>query len=232
MKYLVPLFILLSILSSCWQKHDNDMELLNDIFLELVGTEYYYEELPAPPMPLEYAENKQDSINYQIQKRIFDEAYDNPKLDTAKLVLGVAGYHVKPIPESINWSTQETFQPRMYYPDSLHSKDYDKLLLDLADSTVFDKGEIDLAKLTQTGKYIIKDLDQLEKQNKEYWKSTEYRYIASLRFSDFRMNEDRNKAVFYYDFLCGPLCGAGEIIVCSKVNGKWKILYRNMLWVS
>jgi hypothetical protein len=223
------------ILVSCLSKKDNadsEITLLNDIFLELIGTEYYYEKLPIPPMPLEYAENKQDSINYLIQKEKFDEALANPKLDKAELVLGINSNFNNPRREFRNWNTQESLFPREYYPDSLHSKDFDLLLTKLVDSTSFEKGKLELNKLTQTGKYIIKDLGQLEKQNKEYWKSTEYRYIASIRFSDFKLNKNNNKAIFYFDFLCGKLCGSGEIIFCIKENNKWKIVERNILWVS
>ena len=208
------------------------MELINDIFLDLVGTEYYYEELPVPPMPLEYAENKQDSINSQTQNEKFDEAVNNPKLDKAELVLGIEPYHLNPKREFRDWNIQDSSFPRMYYPDSLHSKDFDHLLTRLVDSTDFKHGKLELSKLTQTGNYIVKDLGQLEKQNKEYWKSTEYRYIASIRFSDFKMNRNNDKVIFYFDFLCGRLCGSGEIIFCIIENGKWKIVNRNMLWVS
>ena len=223
------------ILVSCLFKKDNtdsEIKLLNDIFIELIGTEYYYEKLPIPPMPIEYAENKQDSINYQTQKKKFDEAFENPKLDKAKLVLGISSDFNNPRRKFRDWNTQESSFPRKYYPDSLHSKDFDQLLTQLVDSTAFEKGKLELIKLTQTGKYIIKDLGQLEKQKKEYWKSIEYRYIASIRFSDFKFSKNNNKAIFYFDFFCGNLCGSGEIIFCIKENDKWKIVNRNMLWVS
>ena len=235
MKKLVLVSILLSVLVCCLPKTDNtnsEMELLNDIFLELVGTEYYYEKLPIPPMPLEYAENNQDSINYEIEKVKFDEAFDNPQLEKADLVLGIEPYHLNPKMEFRDWETEKSSFPRMYYRDSLHSKDFDKLLSQLVDSTIFHKGKLELTKLTKTGRYIIKDLGQLEKQNKEYWKNTDYRYIASIRFSDFRINREKDKALFYFSFLCGDLCGSGEIIFCIKEDGKWKIVDRNTLWVS
>lgn len=222
---------------SCLYKKDNvnsdsELNILNDIFLELVGTEYYYERLPISPMPLEYAENKQDSINYQIQKEKYDKAFANPKLDKSELVLGISSDFKNPKREFRDWNTQESSFPREYYPAPLHSKDFDQLLAELVDSTSFQRGKLELIKLKQTGKYIIKDLGQLENQNKEYWKSKEYRYIASIRFSDFKINKNNDKAIFYFDFLCGNLCGSGEIIFCIKENEKWKIVERNILWVS
>ena len=237
MKKVIIYICFFFILVSCLSKKDNvdsdsELNILNDIFLELVGTEYYYERLPIPPMPLEYAENKQDSISHHIQKEKYDEAFANPKLDKSELVLGICSDFNNPKREFRDWNTKESTFPREYYPDSIHSKDFDQLLIELVDSTSFKKGKLELRKLKQTGKYSIKDLGQLEKQNKEYWKSKEYRYIASIRFSDFKINKNNDKAIFYFDFLCGNLCGSGEIIYCIKENGKWKIVERNMLWVS
>ena len=208
------------------------MELLNDIFLELVGTQYYYEELPIPPMPLEFAENKQDSLNYQIEKEKSDEAFDNPKLEKADLVIGIEPYHLNPKKEFKDWDTDDSSFPRMYYKDSLHSNDFDTLLSQLIDSTIFKKGKLELSKLNKIGRYVIKDLGQLEKEKKEYWKSSEYRYVGSIRFSDFKINQNNDRAIFYFDFFCGGLCGSGEIIFCIKEDGKWKIMDRNTLWVS
>ncbi len=97
------------------------MELLNDIFLELVGTQYYYEELPIPPMPLEFAENKQDSLNYQIEKEKSDEAFDNPKLEKADLVIGIEPYHLNPKKEFKDWDTDDSSFPRMCSPRKLRN---------------------------------------------------------------------------------------------------------------
>ena len=235
MKKVIQHIGLFLVLASCFSKQEDavtKIELLNDIFIELIGTEYYYEKLPTPPMPLEYAENKEDSINHKIQKKKFDEAFDNPKLETRELILGIDPFHLNPKSEFRDWNIKKSSFPRTYYPDSIHSKDFDQLLTQLVDSTTFRKGKLELNKISKTGKYIIKDLRQLEKQNKEYWKSTYYRYIGSIRLSDFKINKKNDKAIFYFNFTCGSLCGSGEIILCIKENGKWKIADRNTLWVA
>ena len=99
MKKLILISNLFFLLASCSPKSEktiSEMELLNDIFIELVGTEYYYEKLPFPPMPLEYAENKQDSLNFIIGKEKFDKAFDKPKLETEDLIIGIEPYHLNP----------------------------------------------------------------------------------------------------------------------------------------
>lgn len=231
----VIIFCLLTLLLSCIPKTEDtisEMGLLNDIFLELVGTEYYYEELPIPPMPLEYAENKQDSLKYQIAKEKFDKAFDDPKLEKADLVIGIEPYFLNPKREFKSWYSEDLIFPRMHYKASIHSKDFDDLLTQLIDSTKFKKGKLELGKLYEKGRYIIRDLGQLEKDDKEYWKSSQYRYVASIRFSDFKIYPRKDKAIFYFDFLCGSLCGSGELIFCTKEDGKWKIIERSTVWVS
>ena len=235
MKKLILISNLLLLLASCLSSSNNtssEMELLNDVFVELVGTEYYYEKLPIPPIPLEYAENKQDSLNYLIKKEKIDEAFKNPKLEKMDLLIGIEPYHLNPKRQFKYWHIDNSSSPRIHYKESLHSKDFDNLLIQLIDSTKFKKGKIELDKLYKKGRYVIKDLGQLKKDKTEYWNSSEYRYVASIRFSDFKINQKNNKAIFYFDFLCGKLCGTGEIIFCIKQGGKWKIVERNTLWVS
>lgn len=235
MNKLILISSLFFLLVSCLPKSgsaNSEMELLDDIFLDLVGTDYYYEKLSIPTMPLEYAENKQDSLNHKIQKEKFKEAFDRPKLEKADLVIGIDPYNLNPKREFKSWYIDDSDFPRIHYNDTLHSKDFDHLFFQLIDSTKFKRGKLELDSLHKKGRYIVKDLFQLEKENKEYWRSSEYRYIASIRFSDFKINQKNDKAIFYYDFFCGELCGSGEIILSIKENGKWKIADRYMLWVS
>ncbi|WP_027391815.1 MULTISPECIES: hypothetical protein [Aquimarina] len=235
MKKVIQYISLFLVLVSCFPKQKDavtEIELLNDIFVELIGTEYYYEKLPIPPIPLQYAKNWQDSISHKIQKDKFDEAFNNPKLETKELVLGLDPFHLNSKKEFRSWNIKKSSFPRMYYSDTLHSLDFDQLFTQLVDSTTFKKGKLELNKISQTGKYIIKDLRKLEKQNKKYWNNTDYRFIGAIRFSDFKINPKNDRAVFYFNFTCGSLCGSGEIIFCLKENGKWKIVDRNTLWVS
>lgn len=236
LKYRVQFTILSTciFLVGCSSETENNVvetELLNDIFIELVGTEYYYEELPLPPMPLEYAQNKQDTLDYKIKKETFNEAYDKPKLDSRELILEIDPYYLNPKREFRDWDINSEWFPRMTYPDTLHSKDFDLLLTELVDTTIFIKGKIDLSSLSKTGRYIIKDFEGFEQYKKTHSGST-YKSIATIRFSDFKINAGEDKAVFYLYFLCGPLCGSGEIIFCSKESEKWKIVYRNLVWIA
>ena len=47
--------------------------------------------------------------------------------------------------------------------------------------------------------------------------------IGILSFSKIYFNKDSSKAVIYYEFICGPKCGVGEIIFLNKTWSKWKI---------
>ena len=235
MKGPILLFALISLFIGCSPKVPNtdpEIEILNDIFLELVGTEYYYKKLPPPPMPLEYAENKQDSINYYINKEKYDSAFDGPKLDKSTLVIGMDPFPNNPKRVFRDWDIQDTVFLRSHYTDSIHSKDFDQLLSRLVDSTDFKNKKLVLSQLKYTGRYVLKDLGKLDEQKTAYWKSEKFRYIASIKFSDIKINTQHNKAVFYLDFLCGKLCGSGEIIFCQKIATRWQIVDRYLIWVS
>ncbi|THD67408.1 hypothetical protein E7Z59_07030 [Robertkochia marina] len=235
MKKVIFYIFIISVLCSCTsntRKTFSEIEILNDVFLDLIGTQYYYEELPIPPLPLEYAENKQDSLRYKIQKEQFDEAYDNPKLDSSKLVIGILPSFINPKQAFEYWNPKQESFPRIHYSPELHSKEFDQLLTKMVDSTDFNPGKIELNALKNKGRYIIKDLAILASQDPEYWKSPDYRYIGSIRFSDFKINKNNDKAIFYYSMPCGRLCGSGELIFCVKSNGKWKIADTIQLWVS
>lgn len=209
-----------------------NVTLLNNVFLELIGTDYYNEEPPLPPMPLEYAKTKQDSIEFFQKQSKLKEALEHPQLDTIDLVIGVAPFYINPKQEFRYWDTKDSLFPRAYYSDAIASSDFDQLFIALVDSTQYQKSSFDVHQLNDTGKYQIKDLSELEKEDNVYWKSSSYRYVASMYFSDIKMNKTQDKAIFYVIISCGELCGSGRIVFCVKEEGHWKVIERDTLWVS
>ncbi len=53
-----------------------------------------------------------------------------------------------------------------------------------------------------------------------------------LTFSEITFSKKRNRALVSYDFVCGELCGYGNILVLIKVGEKWKIHKTCESWVS
>ena len=59
-----------------------------------------------------------------------------------------------------------------------------------------------------------------------------YRQIGEVSFSKIAFSNNRSKAAIYTSFICGRLCGTGQILFFNKVNGKWKYIRTWEMWVS
>lgn len=59
-----------------------------------------------------------------------------------------------------------------------------------------------------------------------------YRQIGTVRFSKVAFSNNKNRAAVYTSFMCGRLCGAGQILFFEKVNGNWKYIRTWEMWVS
>jgi len=58
------------------------------------------------------------------------------------------------------------------------------------------------------------------------------RHIGSVRFSKVGFSRNKNKAAVYTSFICGGLCGSGQILFFENVNKKWKHVKTWDLWIS
>ncbi|GGE02071.1 hypothetical protein [Planktosalinus lacus] len=64
------------------------------------------------------------------------------------------------------------------------------------------------------------------------WKGIEREYGTNkvVRFS--QVNYYKQFASTYYAINCGRLCGAGNIVIFERIDGKWKILTEINLWMA
>ena len=62
-----------------------EMNILNHTFLDLVGTGWYYEPLPIPPMPLWEESTKEDSLQFKSDSIEFEARLYNREIDTSDL---------------------------------------------------------------------------------------------------------------------------------------------------
>jgi hypothetical protein len=53
-----------------------------------------------------------------------------------------------------------------------------------------------------------------------------------VSFSSVGFNDQHDQAFVYAARSCGGLCGAGDFVLLKKVNGEWKIVGEECLWVS
>jgi len=45
-------------------------------------------------------------------------------------------------------------------------------------------------------------------------------------------NAGMNQALLYIDHTCGGLCGTGHYVLLEKSHGAWRVVKREMVWVS
>jgi hypothetical protein len=55
--------------------------------------------------------------------------------------------------------------------------------------------------------------------------------IGKVRLSKIFFNPTKDRGIMYYEFICGGLCGHGDIIVIEKLKGRWNISKCKMIWI-
>jgi hypothetical protein len=65
------------------------------------------------------------------------------------------------------------------------------------------------------------------------WKQLRGNSVASLvTFSRVGFDGDRKHALMFVSMTCGPLCGAGQIVVLERRWGAWHVIETKRVWVS
>jgi hypothetical protein len=89
-------------------------------------------------------------------------------------------------------------------------------------------------KKNDPGNLIRKSVDDHQPLgDEELGKSVDQAFVTGLfTFSEIAFNKQHTRAVLWYSFYCGGLCGHGNTVVLKKVNGKWKMSKTCGGWVS
>ncbi|MBS2100830.1 hypothetical protein [Carboxylicivirga linearis] len=226
------------ILISCnnHQEYDSNEEInvLNDVFVELMGTDNYYMPLPAPPYPysLELCENNEDSMKYLRWENEISTLMVNPKEDSLDLVIAFSDTLISPDNYEHEGILNRIKHIQSYLPDSIDGSVILPMLNFLIDSTKYELQDGLIGKITDTGRYKLRELNQLRKEYPRYKNMVSFRFIGDLRLSRVIFNEERTHAVFYQEYICGAECGAGDLIWVKKQQEQWTIVWRINLWVS
>jgi len=83
---------------------------------------------------------------------------------------------------------------------------------------------INFEHFSSVGKYQI--------EPEKYEPTEKDRIAATLVFSRVAFNADRTKAAYYYQEHCGFLCGYGYIVFVERTANGWKVIGKNMVWIS
>jgi hypothetical protein len=58
------------------------------------------------------------------------------------------------------------------------------------------------------------------------------RQMGTVTFSKIAFSSQKNKAAVYTSFVCGGLCGTGQILFFKKLNGIWKYVRVWEMWIA
>lgn len=64
------------------------------------------------------------------------------------------------------------------------------------------------------------------------WKRIKKKYGTDKVVEFSQVNYNGQFASTYYGIHCGSLCGAGNIVIFERINGKWRILTEINLWMA
>ncbi|GAA5039261.1 hypothetical protein GCM10011506_38240 [Marivirga lumbricoides] len=101
--------------------------------------------------------------------------------------------------------------------------EFAELLTQLQDSTI-SPIPINFQNFSSLGGY------QIRVEN--YQPTDEERVVATLVLSRVAINEERTKAAYYYQEFCGILCGYGYVVFAELTTNGWKVIGKNMVWIS
>ena len=191
--------------------------VLNDCFLEIIGT-WYYE--PFPPNPnyiqLDMFSTRQDSLDYiRLEKEYEIEKQKIELNNQRKIILindNVVQLNSNAITDIIEQEIEDT--------------NIVKLRKKLIDTSISPLKKIKIDEIENTGKY---ELVYLSKRNNL---KKPFRLVSKIYFSQIVYNETVDKALFYYHFYCGGECGYASLVYLEKENDKWILKEQIGLWIS
>ena len=253
------IFILATLLQCCnSNKSQLEYDVIKATALDLIGTDYYLEPIPKPPYkPIHpdsisswFSEDeieingfaKTDSIKlskkitrekeiqeydvfnwekYKLDSTLYEYKLNNRQADTSILVLLVN--------DSLIQCTENEFLNSLLSIDKFKlnfniDSTWRTLALELVNKNTKSK-KFDFNYVAEIGKYMLYNSDT-------YLQKSGERVIGNAAFSRVVFNDNKTRGCFYFQFVCGPLCGHGVIVFVEKVNNKWQIEGNREVWVS
>ncbi|QHT67088.1 hypothetical protein GXP67_10725 [Rhodocytophaga rosea] len=116
--------------------------------------------------------------------------------------------------------------------DSIASNQDRQYLLDQLDKTVY---LWDNQRLNNNWLLTPNDLNQISRNDTtDYWQEYRKKFGTSgkLGFSKPVFNKSKQIAIVERSIRGDWLMGRGDIIICRKVNGQWKIIKEENLWIN
>lgn len=223
--YIKVLFLFSIGIGSCLSPKENNVEqILSLVFNTQIGNEEHIGgNWPIMPEPPKYEElekystlreaekdlNSKDWVSYFENAEKFDERVRGWEDRKKKLNRKIIFFNKAKINDEYKIWISETLRK-----DSVD-------LQFLEESTVWDKSDIRNGSVYELVNYS-------EVRNV----SLDSIYIGSVTFSKIGINKKKNRAILYYEWFCGDLCGWGNIAIIKKVEGEWEMEEIINIWIS
>ncbi|WP_321320620.1 hypothetical protein [Labilibaculum sp.] len=229
--------------------HKEEFNVINDLFIQLIDTGYYYNDWLIPLMPEQYLaeialkpEENRDNLDWG-DKEYYPFEYSKKLIETK-------GDYDK---------LQKFYADFREFQDSLKSQyDSRRLLIFVTDSLyqISNKESEDLKEVSridstllnslQLDKYVTRYIDFNKIENHSRFEITNDKYpdqktriqtndikeIGLITCSRVIFNTDLTKGFFFYTFFKNGLNAYGLILIVEKVDGLWRIKHEIGLWVS
>jgi hypothetical protein len=202
---------------STFSKAQTYEKVLNDCFLEIIGTSYY-EPFPPPPIhiQLDVFSTKQDSLDYLNLKIDYKNKEKEIEINNQRKIILISDYHLH-----IN-----AFDISKINELEITDVHFKNLREKLTGNSKVSSDKIDIEKISNIGEYELIYLSQKENLQKPF------RLIFKIYFSEIVFNENYDNALFCYSLICGSDCGHSSLVYLEKIDGKWKLINQFELYHS
>ena len=132
---------------------------------------------------------------------------------------------IHPVPNFVAGMINNMLKDSTEWFNNYHGFSYTGMLSKMANSKVTYNFELSLIRSNYNYSIVEYDIiSNLETINEDK--------VGFLDFSTLVFNEDKTKACIYSDLVKAPLNAFGMLYLLDYKHGKWKIIYKNMLWIS
>ncbi|MBI9055535.1 MAG: hypothetical protein JEY96_17055 [Bacteroidales bacterium] len=206
---------------------DKEIEVINDIFLQLPEYIQFYNfslPIPPPPPPIYNEKGEFVGIDTVAQLEILDKIEKEFKarnIDTSKIVLAVFDTLVNNDHFELNES---------YAVDTIFNN-YHSITKSIIEN---EKAPMKLVlnDIVETGKYELKSYSEFPSGREIFSKKYDFNFSGVITLSRVYFNNRNDKAVIFCDYWCGIDCWTGNALFLEKIDGKWKIVNSELLWIA
>lgn len=229
--------------------HKEEFNVINEVFVELVGEHNYYQDGFIPLMPdqdlirfAKHPDKYKDELEYgnkqfypfQYSKKLIatkgekralknfrDEFYKFSDSIESQIDDRRLVVYVDDTLTSINASRRQEF---------IKNVQQDSILLNIYSNKTIDYREFDFSKINRKGRFEISNEKYPDREKRN--KTKNIKEIGLIKFSRIIFNADYSKGYFFFYYHENGLNAGESILRIEKEDGNWVIKDGILLWVA